>query len=328
MKQIVFTAVERAELVEAEGFLQPLAPSEVEGRTLFTAVSAGTELHSYGPNEAEKRQYPVKPGYAATFRAEAVGAEIAHIRPGDILFTSGRHASRQRARASHTAPVPAGLPPEKAVITRLMGVSWSTLATTRARPPARVAVTGLGPVGHLAAQIFRTAGYEVLAVDPDGRRREWAAAKGIAPVLPAMPLEDPAWRRKLDLVVECSGHEAAVLDACRMVRKRGEVVLVGVPWVRKTDIYAHEILRHVFYDFVDLRSGWEWEVPDLPTDFRSGSRMEIFAAGMRWLADGRVDVDDLYATVSPFEAQMAYQDLARGRAERLITLFDWREAEA
>ncbi len=41
-----------------------------------------------------------------------------------------------------------------------------------------------------------------------------------------------------------------------MIRKRGEVVLVGVPWVRRTDIYAHEILCRVFYDFVDMRSGW------------------------------------------------------------------------
>ncbi len=177
MKRIVFAAAERAELVEAEDSSGPLAPDEIEGRTLFTAVSAGTELYSYGTHDAEKRKYPVRPGYAATFLVEKVGGEVTGVRPGDIVFTSGGHASRQRAKVSRTAPVPAGLPPEKAVITRLMGVSWSTLVTTRARPPARVAVAGLGPVGHLAAQIFKAAGYEVLATDPDGRRREWAAAK-------------------------------------------------------------------------------------------------------------------------------------------------------
>ncbi len=48
---------------------------------------------------------------------------------------------------------------------------------------------------------------------------------------------------------------------------------------------------------------------------------------MRWLAEGRLNVDGLYATLPPSEAQRAYQALASGRAERLITLFDWRETE-
>ncbi len=324
MKKVLITGVEKAELLEVESPAAPLASDEVEGRTLFSAISAGTELHSYGPDGAEKRKYPCEIGYAAVFEVDAVGAEVKGVRAGDVVFTSGRHASRQRARACHTAPVPRGLAPEKAVLTRLMGISWSTLVTTRARPPARIAVTGLGPVGHLAAQLFAASGYEVLAVDPNPQRREWAVAKGLGNVLAAMPVDDPAWRGQLDLVVECSGHEAAVLDACKMVRKRGEVVLVGVPWARKTDIFAHEILYRVFYDFIDLRSGWEWEVPDLPADFRVGSRMEFFAAGMRWMADGRIDVDGLYGLVPPAEAQRAFLDLARGRSSTLAAIFDWR----
>ena len=324
MKKVLITGVEKAELLEVETPAAPLASDEVEGRTLFSAISAGTELHSYGRDGAEKRKYPCEIGYAAVFEVDAVGAEVAGLKAGDVAFTSGRHASRQRVKASGAALVPAGLAAEKAVLTRLMGISWSTLITTRARPPARATVTGLGPVGHLAAQIFAASGYEVLAVDPNPQRREWASAKGLRNVLAAMPVDDPAWRGQLDLVVECSGHEAAVLDACKMVRKRGEVVLVGVPWARRTEIYAHEILYRVFYDFVDLRSGWEWEVPNLPTDFQMGSRMEIFAAGMRWIADGRIDVDGLCAAVPPGEAQRAFQDLARGRSGSLVTLFDWR----
>lgn len=324
MKKVLITAVEQAGLIEAPDPTVPLAADEVEGHTLFTAISAGTELHSYGADGSDKRKYPCELGYAAVFEIDAVGPEVTGLKAGDVVFTSGRHASLQRVRATNAAPVPLGLPPEKAVITRLMAISWSTLITSRARPPARIAVTGLGPVGHLAAQIFNASGYIVLGIDPNPQRRDWATAKGILNVLPAMPVEDPAWHRQVDLVVECSGHEAAVRDACQMVRKRGEVVLVGVPWARKTDIYAHDILYRVFYDFIDLRSGWEWEVPNLSTDFQMGSRMEVFAAGMRWIADGRIHVDGLYETVAPGRAQEAYQDLARGKSNRLITLFDWR----
>jgi threonine dehydrogenase-like Zn-dependent dehydrogenase len=79
-------------------------------------------------------------------------------------------------------------------------------------------------------------------------------------VLPAAPLTD-AIRGKVALVVECSGHEQAVLDACNIVRPQGEVVLVGVPWVPKTSLLAHDILRAVFFNYVILRSGWEWSLP-------------------------------------------------------------------
>ena len=49
-------------------------------------------------------------------------------------------------------------------------------------------------------------------------------------MLTAVPVEDPAYAGEVELVIECSGHEQAAFDGCRIVRKRGEVVLVGAPW--------------------------------------------------------------------------------------------------
>jgi len=320
--QVLVTAKERAQLAEVRWPTAPLKANEVEGRTLASVVSAGTELHTYGPHGAEKRQYPAALGYGAVFEVEAVGQGVTDVKPGDLAYTSGRHCSRQRVKREDLLPVPTGLPAEKAVLTRMMGISWSTLTTTRARPPARVIVTGLGPVGHLATQIFAVCGYEVLGVEPDERRRAIARSKGIA-VRAAVPLDDPAWTDRADLVVECSGHELAVRDACKVVRKRGEVVLVGVPWHRRADLQAHEILYDVFYRFVDLRSGWEWEVPGQPTDFRIGSRMENYAFGMQWIAEGRIDVADLVVLKDPHEVGQVYSDLHHRRLEDLVVVFDW-----
>jgi len=67
----------------------------------------------------------------------------------------------------------------------------------------------------------------VHAVDPAAARREAAQWWELSRVHEAVPLDDPSLRGQVGLVVECSGHEQATLDACRMVRKRGEVVLVG-----------------------------------------------------------------------------------------------------
>ena len=145
-----------------------------------------------------------------------------------------------------------------------MGVTMTTLQTTLARPPAQVLVTGLGPVGHLCAQVFAAYGYDVLAVDPVSARRQWAIQAGLPRVLEGVPHDDPSIARRIDLHIECSGHEGAALDGCKVVKKKGEIALVGAPWTQKADIQAHEFLREIFFNYVILRSGWEWELPHHP----------------------------------------------------------------
>jgi threonine dehydrogenase-like Zn-dependent dehydrogenase len=252
-----------------------------------------------------------------------VGCEVDDLRPGDRVFAMGGHCSHSRFPRREVLPVPPGLAPETAVLARLMGVSMSTLTTTTARPPARVLVTGLGLVGNLAAQIFAACGYEVIACEPSAARRELARSVGIAGVLPAVPLDDPAVRGEVDLVVECSGHEQAALDGARCVRQRGEVVLVGAPWRRRTDLSAHELLDAVFHNYAVLRSGWEWEVPLHAAAFGSGSIFAQYAAALRWLADGRIETGGLCEVRSPRQIQEAYQDLLHDRCRALSVVLDW-----
>ena len=118
-----------------------------------------------------------------------------------------------------------------------------------------------------------------------------------------------------------------MLDACRMVRKRGEVVMVGVPWQRRTELLAFDLLHVVFHKYVVLRSGWEWELPRRPEDFRANSIFGNYAAALQWLADGRVDVSGVYSLVSPSDAQQAYQDLLHHRGEKPAVVFDWRQLD-
>ena len=87
-------------------------------------------------------------------------------------------------------------------------------------------------------------------------------------------------------------------------------------------------MYEVFHKYVVLRSGWEWELPMEPTDFRTNSIFGNFKAALDWLAEGRIRVDDLYQAVSPRDAQQAYQDLLHRRARKLATIFDWRGLEA
>ncbi|HOX06553.1 MAG TPA: zinc-binding alcohol dehydrogenase [Planctomycetota bacterium] len=316
-----FAAPERAELVADPAEERPLKDTEVAGRTLVSLVSAGTELASY---RGLIGAFPKSSGYAAVFEVDAVGSAVPDLKPGDRVFCMGNHRLLQRADRRECAPVPAGLEPERAVFARMMGITMSTLVTTTARPPDLVAVTGLGVVGSLGAQLFAASGYRVLACDPVESRREAARRAGLTDVREAIPLDDPEVKGRVALVLECSGHEAAVLAGCRAVRRRGEVVLVGVPWEKRAEMPAFDILHAVFHSYAVLRSGWEWEVPRQREDFRTGSLFENFRAAMEWIAAGRVRVDGLWEARSPRDCQAAYQDLLKGRCARLSVLFDWQ----
>ncbi|MDA0322989.1 MAG: zinc-binding alcohol dehydrogenase [Verrucomicrobia bacterium] len=319
---ISITAKEHAEVVEVAA-PEALGPNEVRGRTLFTLVSPGTELAMNYTGAS----FPSFPGYAATFEAEELGAEVKDISVGDVCFCMGPHRSFQQVDAQAALPVPGGLPPEEAVLARLMGVSMTTLMTTTARPGDRVMVTGAGPVGFLAAQMFTLSGYEVFVVEPNEGRRHLVEQSGIRTVYEKMPFDDSSVAGTVALVVECSGHEQAVLDACRVVRKRGEVVLVGVPWRRQTNASAHDVLSLVFHKYVVLRSGWEWELPHHAADFAPHSIHSGFDKALRWLAAGHISIDNMITKANPLAPQNVYQDLLHRRTKGLFSVFDWGQTE-
>ena len=150
--RIVFPAHGQFER-EAISLPETIGPNEVRGRTVCTLISPGTELAwATGDN------FPIYPGYAAVFSADELGSEVKGISPGNLLFCMGPHRSFQQVDACSTLPVPESMPAERALLTRLIGVSMTTLMTTTARPGDKVIISALGPVGYLAVQIFTLSG--------------------------------------------------------------------------------------------------------------------------------------------------------------------------
>ncbi|MFV0493120.1 MAG: zinc-binding dehydrogenase [Pseudorhodobacter sp.] len=326
-KEIVISAKSTFSLQDYED--GPLAPDEIRGQTIATLISQGTEM---GWSEGE--DFPVRPGYAAVFRVEEIGKAVEGVGKGELRLCMGYHRQSQQHPAHHTLKVPDGMVPETALLARLMGVSMTVLMTTEARTGDKVVICGAGPVGILAAHNFTIGGYEVSVVEPDEMRRAQVRQSGIASVHATMPLEDPDYLGQVALVVDCSGHEAAVLDGCRIVRLKGEVVLVGVPWRKYTDLTAHEIMQAVFFGFVRLRGGWEWEVPihsrkfvweELLEGYNNAPHSTFggFARALRWLDEGRINTDGLMTTVSPADPVRIYDDIRARKIKEPFIAYDW-----
>lgn len=320
-----FKAIGSNQLIfeEAPFTKMELKEKEIRGATVVSLISPGTEL-AVLKNASGQFKFPLGLGYACVFKVEEVGAAVKDIKVGDIVFYSGGHKSRQSALEQDVVKLPSGLDPKIAVFARLMGVSMSTLTTTKARPPQTVVVTGLGLVGHLAAQIFTSCGYQVIGIDPSEEKRLLAEKVGLKNIFKDFAYVKENHKGKVSLVVECSGHEEAINEGCQVVCKGGEVVMVGVPWNKRSNLQAFDILNWVFHHYVVLRSGWEWEVPRQKQDFIEGSLQSNYAGAIRWLAENKIKVSELAETRTPENPQQIYDDIINQRIKGLSCIVDWQ----
>ena len=313
---IQVSSYEMAELVKCE-IPQELPDTHIYGRTLFSAVSPGTELAS----AYRAKNFPAYPGYASVFRVEKCGKSVTSFRTGDIAFTMGSHRSFQLADAGGCLRVPDGLPPERAVLARLMGISMTSLITTKARSGDKVLVSGLGPVGNLCAQIFAASGYFVTAVDISAKKRAFLDSCSIK-TFETVPDD---MKGTFQLGIDCSGHEQAVLNAADSLEKGSELVLIGVPWKKQTEIFAYDLLHIIFYRYICLRSGWEWEIPMHCSDFHSHSIFKNLLTAMEWMKSGKIKTESLTSFERPENCQCVYQALLKGEYQALFPVFKWSE---
>jgi len=296
-----------------------LRPNEIAGRTVASLVSPGTELNACYLG----RGVPRESGYSSVFEIEEMGRDVEGLKVGQLMFVDGNHTSYVKVATSDAIPVPEGVQASEAVVARLMGVSMTTLMTTTARPGDLVMITGAGPVGYLAAEIFRLSGYDVFIVEPNKSRRQFAEEAAYK-TFESAPLDDEKYCKSVALVIDCSGHEKAVLDGLKMVRFRGEVVMVGVPWKKQTDLDAHSVLWEVFHNYPVLRSGWEWEIPRESNQFNPHSIRTSRELALKWLFEKRVNLNGVISTHSPEECQDVYQGHLHKTHKSLCTVFDWK----
>jgi propanol-preferring alcohol dehydrogenase len=149
------------------------------------------------------------------------------------VMVDGGYAEYAKAPASHVAKIPDTLPSEQAAPLLCAGVTvHRALKQAKIRAGQRLAVFGVGGLGHIAVQIGRAAGAEVTAIDVSEEKLALAKSLGAARTLNAA---------KTDVVKEVRGsggvHVALVTSAAKSaydmafycVRPTGTLLAVGLP---------------------------------------------------------------------------------------------------
>src|SRR5262249_55864645 len=145
----------------------------------------------------------------------------------------GGFAEFIKAKASHIAKLPDNLTFEDAAPLLCAGLTvHSAMKKTGARAGQKVAIFGVGGLGHLAIQLAKAKGAEVIAVDVADDKLELARECGADIAVNAATTQAHRDIKKATgggahVVMVTSGSRAAYETALRSIRKAGTLAIVG-----------------------------------------------------------------------------------------------------
>jgi 2-desacetyl-2-hydroxyethyl bacteriochlorophyllide A dehydrogenase len=234
---------------------EPLGPGQVRLATLFSGISAGTELATYrGSNpylhkrwDAEQRlfqasdtpslAYPVRNmGYEEVGRVVELGPGVVAPAVGDLVYGTWGHRTEAAVDAAWAAArrLPDGLDPLLGIFSHIGSVALNGVHDAAVRIGDTVAVFGLGVPGQIVAQLARRSGATVIGVDPLPDRRRLALDLGavdlaLDPVAggAAEAIKARTEGRGADVTIEVSGVAAALHEAIRATAYSARVVALG-----------------------------------------------------------------------------------------------------
>lgn len=149
------------------------------------------------------------------------------------LMVDGGYAEFMKAKASHAIPVPDALGAEEAAPLFCAGVTvYRALRNAGVAPGQRVAVFGVGGLGHLAVQIAKAMGAEVIGADVSSDKLALATELGASSVMLATDadaLKALAKAGGVHVAIVTSSVNAAFDAAMTVLRPTGTLAVVGLP---------------------------------------------------------------------------------------------------
>ena len=230
--------------------LAAVAAGEVLLHTLYSGISAGTEMNVYQgsaplwrtrrdhdtglfePTDQPEWTYPMPYGYAAVSRVHTVGAGVTNVREGNLVFTFTPHVSARVVAAESVMLLPHLADPRVGVLNANLNTAYNGVLDAHPNLGDVVVVSGLGVIGLIIVQLLHRAGIRVFAVDGIAERRTLAESFGAELTFAPGPDVARAVRRLTsdrgaDIVIEVSGASVALNEAIRIVGYCGTVIAMS-----------------------------------------------------------------------------------------------------
>lgn len=217
------------------------------------------------------------------------------------MHRDGAYAGYTVVEPQHLHPVPDGVPLSHAAITEPTSIATrAVFSRSNVTPGDDVLVEGPGPIGALVASIVASMGANVL-VSGLGKDSQFRLPKleqnHIDTIdVEAESLEEHANARTddigFDVVFDTTGHHTGIENAVDVVRKGGQVVIVGLPG-RESNVFVTPIVRGE----VDVNTSY-------------GSTWANFEQALRLMENKTINAEDItntsFSTANPTAAFNAF----------------------
>jgi 2-desacetyl-2-hydroxyethyl bacteriochlorophyllide A dehydrogenase len=240
-----FVAPRRVEIQSAD--VRPPADSELLVRTRWSGISGGTEMLAYRGeldplmlrdetigSLGGRFDYPFPYGYSCV--GEVLTSHAHGIPEGATVFAFHPHQDAFVVAGEDTVSID-DVDERAATLFPLVETALQVALDAGPHLGEPVVVLGMGPVGVLAAALLERGGAEVVGSDPRVDRREAASAFGIRAGHPSeidAVVEEMTSGAGVPLVVDATGHPAALAPALELLAHEGEVLVCS--WYGTKDV--------------------------------------------------------------------------------------------
>ena len=312
-----------------------LAADQVRIRTLYSGISAGTELSQYRAtspfmqrqwdernrrfrdSETPSWTFPVRNlGYEEVGEVVEAGRDVSELHVGDRVFGTWGHRTTHVWAAAEAAQrkMPAGADPRIGIFSHIGAVALNGVHDARIRMGDLVTVFGLGVPGQIVAQIARASGATVVGIDPVASRREIALKLGADRVLDptagsvADIIKSETGGRGADICIEVSGAANALAEAMRTVAYASRVVAMGFFQGELRGVHLGDEYHH---NRIELISSQISGVA--PEASHRWSKLRLWQTAVQLQHEGRLNLLPLITDTVPFgEAPELFARLDKG----------------
>jgi uncharacterized zinc-type alcohol dehydrogenase-like protein len=144
--------------------------------------------------------------------------------------TLGGYAQQVVVQENFVVAIPEGIELDEAAPLLCAGITtWSPLTRFGAGPGTKVAVIGLGGLGHMAVKLAVAMGAEVTVLSRSDAKKEDGLALGATEYLATEGADLKSLRSRFDLIVNTVSADLKVSTYVAMLKPLGAMVNVGLP---------------------------------------------------------------------------------------------------
>jgi 2-desacetyl-2-hydroxyethyl bacteriochlorophyllide A dehydrogenase len=321
-KVVVFTQPRTVEFESYED--RPLKPNEVRLRTLYSGISAGTELTAYRgsnpylhkqwdasrklfiPAEQPTLTYPVSGwGYEEVGEVIELGSEVQHVSIRDVIFGTWGHRTHHIVEEDYARDrlQVKSLDPIFGIFSHIGSIALNGVHDARIRIGETVVVFGMGTLGQIVGQLCKKSGGRVIGVDRLEKRLEIALQTGAVDIVLNADDGEVAERiraltnsRGADVAIEVTGSTIALNQAIRSVAYSAKVIALGFFQGEAGGLFLGEEFHHNRVNIV----GSQIFGTDPELTYR-WNRLRLIQTFMRLQAERVIDLKPIITHVIPFD---------------------------